>query len=224
MTHYLGTKRFLGRLAVGVVVSGSLLAGCGSNVQDRAYENLQRPPTVKTAAHADTESTQQAALLEKGFGDKIKLKESARGSVLVFSLDKNTAFSALESALEHHQINVIDQAVEQGYFIFEVKDEQAADTVPSDSADEHFGSDGVYSSGEGFLDNIGSLWGSKSKAKTPAEATLRYRLSAKQEAETTVFSLRQMATSSVFKKRELEQQNRLMSMLYNSLRDGFAAK
>lgn len=210
------------RLLAGGVVTGCLLLACGSQTKVDAYENIQQPPDLQTTSGFNSQPSKNDTLLKKGLGEKIKLNENTRGSsVLLLSLDKDTALQVLESALDYHHIEMIDLNHEQAYAIIQLKSEKPA-SVNADSGDEDYGPDGIYSSGEGFLDNIGSLW--SSKTKTADEDIIRYKLSAKQKEDATFISAHQLATKGSFKKPSVEHQKQLFLMLYKTLRDGFATK
>ncbi|MEQ1637321.1 MAG: hypothetical protein ABL903_11565 [Methylococcales bacterium] len=202
-------------------VTGCLLLACVNQIKVDAYENIQKPPDLQITSSHDTQPSKNDTLLIKGLSEQIKLNENTLGPILLLSLDKNTALQVLVSALEYHHIEIIDQNHEQDYVLIQIKNEKSA-SARADSADEHYGSDGIYSSGEGFLDNVSSLW--TSKTETANEDIIRYKLSAKQKESTTFISAHQLATGASFKKPNVEHQKQLFLMLYKSLREGFATK
>lgn len=209
------------RVLAGGIVIGCQLIACSNQTKVDSYETLQHPPELHITSSIKPQPSKNNALLKKGLGEQIKLIENARESVLKMNLDKDFALEALGSALEYNHIEIIDQDQQLGYVLIQVKNEKPALTETS-STNEHVSSDGVYSSGEGFLDNVSNLW--SSKTATVSEEISRYKLSAKQKENTTLISAHQLATGASFTKPNAEYQKQLFSTLYKSLRDGFTSQ
>lgn len=202
------------------MVTGCLLVACGNQPKVDAYENIQQPPDLQITPSFDTQQGKNDALLKKGLGEQIKLNENMRGSVLLLTLDKDTALQVLESALEYHHIEIIDQNHEQGYVVVQIKGEKPA-SAKADATDEHYDADGVYSSGEGFLNNISGMLSSK-PTEAGSEEIYQYKLSAKQKEGVTVISA--LPVKLAYKVQSVTQQKQLFLTLYKSLREGFGTK
>jgi hypothetical protein len=139
------------------------------------------------------------------------------------NFDSDTALDMLESALVYNQIDVIDKDPPQGSIFIQVKHDKTTEAPSSNNAaDEHYGSDGVYSSGEGFLENVNSLW--KSKSDTASEELSRYKLVAKQKDNSVVISAQPLTSKARFQKPDSAFQKQLFATLYKSLREGFTTK